>query len=98
MRSAGAADGGAHGRRRRGIEAVAARWWPPAGIVQQGPWRLRFADGFTGRANSVAPLEPVADADLPDRIAAAEACYRDQGLPPRFQVPDTPRTTSLREH
>ena len=97
MTIADGADGGAPtGVDDAALEAVATRWWPPAEIVPQGPWRLRFAGGFTGRANSVAPLGPVADADLPNRIAAAEACYRDRGLPPRFQVPDTPRTASLR--
>jgi ribosomal protein S18 acetylase RimI-like enzyme len=79
------------------LETVAARWWPAAETARDGPWLLRFADGFTGRANSVAPLGPVPIGDLPSRIAAAEAFYRDRGLPPRFQVPDTPRTAPLRE-
>ncbi|KQX65613.1 GNAT family N-acetyltransferase [Angustibacter sp. Root456] len=73
-----------------GLEDVAADGWRPVelewlGVRGQG-WRLRAAEGFTGRANSVLPLgDPGIPLDA--AVDAAERWYADRGLGTRFCVP-----------
>ena len=70
----------------RAVEAAAYDAWPaPSNVLVDG-WRLRAAEGVTGRANSVWALEEIGAVALDDKIAAVEAFYRSQGLPPRFQI------------
>ncbi len=79
------------------LEDVAADGWRPVeqewlGSRGQG-WRLRAAEGFTGRANSVLAVGDPGLA-LPDAVDAAERWYAERGLPARFCVPwplDAPR-------
>jgi GNAT superfamily N-acetyltransferase len=79
----------------RDLEDVACDGWQPtetgwlAGAgTPHGPagWRLRAADGFTGRANSALAI---GDPGLPlaDAVDRVEAWYAARGLPPRFAVP-----------
>ncbi len=51
-------------------------------------WVLRFASGYTRRANSVTPLDPGQDgpAALSAKIAACETLYAAQGLPALVRV------------
>jgi N-acetylglutamate synthase len=76
-------------RRRLGvaeIQEVMADGWQPLEREDYGGWRLRAAEGFTGRANSVLPLgDP--PAPLPAAIDHVEAWYDARGLPARFAVP-----------
>lgn len=70
----------------RTLEEIAALGWQ--GLVEErlGEWRLRAADGFTGRANSLLPLgDP--DRPLAAALAYVEAWYAERGLPPLAQVP-----------
>ncbi|MGN6300019.1 MAG: GNAT family N-acetyltransferase [Angustibacter sp.] len=72
------------------LEDVAADGWRPLDLEWLGPrgqgWRLRAAEGFTGRANSVLPLgDP--GVPLDGAVEAAERWYGDRGLPARFCVP-----------
>jgi GNAT superfamily N-acetyltransferase len=72
------------------LEDVAADGWRPLELDWLGPrgqgWRLRAAEGFTGRANSVLAVgDP--GAPLAAAVDAAEAWYVERGLPPRFAVP-----------
>ncbi|GAB3682126.1 GNAT family N-acetyltransferase [Angustibacter aerolatus] len=72
-------------------EDVAADGWRPLEQALLGDrWRLRAADGFTARANSVLALGDLGGAPDPtDPTGAfelAEAWYRERGLPPRFAV------------
>lgn len=72
------------------LEDVAADGWRPLELAWIGApgrgWRLRAADGFTGRANSVLttgdPGMPV-----PRAISVAQAWYAERGLAPRFALP-----------
>ncbi|WJH34088.1 GNAT family N-acetyltransferase [Paenibacillus sp. CC-CFT747] len=67
----------------RKIERMAARTWPPEKEVELGAWRLRASRGVTKRANSVLTAGDYPEGDW---LAAAEAFYREQGLPSQFQV------------
>src|SRR5436305_9842815 len=61
------------------LEAVAYDFWRAPEVAELDGWRLRFAHGITGRANSVWPN---GDGTLPlvEKIERAEAWYRARGL------------------
>ncbi len=72
------------------LEDVAADGWRPLQLDWLGQpgqgWRLRAAEGFTGRANSVLALgDP--GVPLDEAVVAAEAWYARLGLRPRFALP-----------
>ncbi|MCL2401454.1 MAG: GNAT family N-acetyltransferase [Oscillospiraceae bacterium] len=50
-------------------------------------WILRFANGYTGRANSVSPLYP-STLDLREKIAECEKRYISHGLATLFKLTD----------
>ena len=60
------------------LEAVAYEFWRAPEVEELDGWRLRFAHGITGRANSVWPN---GDGTLPldEKIERAEAWYRERG-------------------
>ena len=63
----------------RDLEALAFNAWPALESVHAHGWLLRFADGYTKRANSInalAPAVPVAAI-----LALAEPLYAARGLP-----------------
>ncbi|MFI6399999.1 GNAT family N-acetyltransferase [Rhodococcus coprophilus] len=75
----------------RSLEHAAAAGWP--GLEQQwiDGWFLRAGGGFTGRANSAAPLgEPgtVADPADPHVRARMRDWFASRGLPLRLLVPE----------
>jgi ribosomal protein S18 acetylase RimI-like enzyme len=63
----------------REIEQCALNAWPPLQQMVLDGWLLRFADGFTRRANSVNPIHPGA-MDVARKIALCEQTYRERGL------------------
>ncbi len=67
------------------LEIACSRAWPPVVEEYSGEWRLRWADGFTGRANSVLavgdPGRPV-----PEALRAVCDFAHDRGIPPMVQV------------
>ncbi len=67
------------------LQRLMDRGWPATDARDLGDWRLRFAGGFTGRANSVLavgdPRMPVGAA-----VDAAEAWYAERDAPALFQV------------
>jgi N-acetylglutamate synthase len=78
--------------RRRGPAAgrgelarVAASAWQPEEVAPLGGWRLRWAAGFTKRANSVLPL---GDPGMPldEALARVRAWYEERGLPAYVQT------------
>ncbi|BBA99883.1 putative acetyltransferase [Actinacidiphila reveromycinica] len=70
------------------IEAVASRAWPAVESAPLGGWTLRAAGGFTRRANSVLVTgDP--GVPLPRALAAVTRWYRERGLAPLLQVPDS---------
>ena len=50
-------------------------------------WVLRFANGYTNRANSVNPLYP-STLDLQEKITECEKRYSIQGLPAVYKLTD----------
>jgi GNAT superfamily N-acetyltransferase len=67
------------------IECLTLRAWPALEDVEYDGWRLRAAQGYTGRANSVAPLA-AGQLDLAAKIAHCEQWYTARGLPAKFRV------------
>jgi GNAT superfamily N-acetyltransferase len=59
--------------------------WPALQTLHLDGWVLRFARGYTRRANSVQPLYPN-QGDLEANLAQAEAHYAQRGLPTIFKL------------
>jgi N-acetylglutamate synthase len=70
------------------LEEVCERAWPPRERLALGSLVLRFADGFTRRANSA--RVDAGGGDLDGLITRAEQEYRSRGLRPGFRL--TPLT------
>ncbi len=70
----------------RDVEDAAYAAWPAPQRATVDGWRLRAAEGITGRANSVWALESEDALALDARIDAVESFYSEQALPPRFQI------------
>ncbi|MGL4324845.1 MAG: GNAT family N-acetyltransferase [Beijerinckiaceae bacterium] len=64
------------------IEARMLRAWPAIESQRHGEWLMRFANGYSKRANSVTPMNAAADAaDLTDRdLATIERAYQARGI------------------
>jgi GNAT superfamily N-acetyltransferase len=67
------------------LHDVMADGWQPLERADYGGWRLRAAEGFTGRANSVLPLG-APPAPLPQAVDHVEEWYAARQLPGRFCV------------
>jgi ribosomal protein S18 acetylase RimI-like enzyme len=70
------------------MDTIAARAWPATETARLGDWTLRYAGGFTRRANSVLvggdPGVPVDEA-----LAEVVRWYRERGLTPYLQLSDS---------
>ena len=69
----------------RQIEEAGLNAWPAHQQLLYDGWLLRFADGYTKRANSVNPLYP-SRLQLQTKIERCEAQYCRMGLPPVFRL------------
>ncbi|MCC7274365.1 MAG: GNAT family N-acetyltransferase [Alphaproteobacteria bacterium] len=67
------------------LEEAGLNAWPALRVAHVRGWVLRFAQGFTKRANSANPLYGDAD-DLAGRVAAVERLYADAGQPTIFRL------------
>ena len=72
----------------RRVEEASLNSWPAPRQVLLDGWVLRFASGYTRRANSATPLDPGQDgpAALSAKIIACETLYAAQGLPVLIRV------------
>jgi N-acetylglutamate synthase len=80
-------------------EAYVNSFPAPAQVLLDG-WLLRFAGGYTRRANSIAPLTDKIGDDVQAKIAACATLYAAQGLPPLYRIPsfhDAALDTTLAE-
>lgn len=68
------------------LEEAVIDAWPPAEYEELDGWGLRASGGPTKRGNSVATLGAGSALSLEQRIAHAEAFYRERELPAIFQV------------
>ncbi|MCC6187601.1 MAG: GNAT family N-acetyltransferase [Anaerolineales bacterium] len=78
----------------RRLEELSLNAWPALATVHLDGWLLRFADGFTRRANSVNPLYPITR-PLAANLAAAEALYARRGLPVVFKLTEAAEPAGL---
>ena len=66
-----------------GRTGSAAAWIGATLLIDD--WVVRFAGGYSGRANSASPLKPGAELDE-DTLALIEELYRADGLPPCIRL------------
>ncbi|MGG1658465.1 GNAT family N-acetyltransferase [Brevibacillus sp. NRS-1366] len=67
------------------LEELSINAWPALETMIYDGWLLRFADGYTKRANSIYPLYPATE-ELESKIADCEAYYEGKGLPTIFKM------------
>ncbi len=77
------------------LEEIGYDVWRAPVVEELGGWRLRFAHGLTGRANSVWTAGDDGSLPLGEKVERAEAFYGDRGLAPRFQLTDASRPAEL---
>jgi ribosomal protein S18 acetylase RimI-like enzyme len=69
-------------------ERIVNAWPAPSTLMVEG-WVVRFANGYSGRANSASPLKSGATLSE-DALALIEGLYEEVGLPPCIRL--TPLT------
>ncbi|MBL8046905.1 MAG: GNAT family N-acetyltransferase [Anaerolineales bacterium] len=67
------------------LEELSANALPALQTVLWDGWLLRFANGYTGRANSVWPLY-IGTRPFAEKIEHSEQLYRARGLTPAFKL------------
>jgi GNAT superfamily N-acetyltransferase len=67
------------------IEEASLNAWPALQLKLYDGWLLRYAKGYTKRANSVNVLF-ASTIDLPDKIAACARFYAGKGVPSVFRL------------
>ena len=80
----------------RTIEEYSMNAWPALNTVLYDGWVLRFASGYTRRANSVNPLY-LSTLPLGEKIAACEALYFNRGLPACYKMTSASQPEGLDE-
>ena len=70
----------------RHIEEAALNAWPALQTLIYDGWLLRFANGYTKRANSTTPLY-AGSRPLAEKIAYCEKLYQQQRQPAIFRLP-----------
>lgn len=67
------------------LEELSMKAWPALETLADDGWVIRFAEGYTKRANSVYPLYP-SERELDEKILACETLYTKKGLPTIFKL------------
>ena len=70
----------------RVIEELSMNAWPSLQTMLYDGWVLRFADGYTRRANSINPIYPSWSTTWATRYGPARGLYRDRGLNVVFKM------------
>ena len=79
------------------IEELSLNAWPALQTVLVDGWVLRFAKGYTKRANSINPLYP-STLPLEVKIKTCEEIYQKQNLPMVFKITSKSTPTNLDDH
>jgi len=69
----------------RTLEELSMNAWPALQTLLYGGWVLRFANGYTRRANSINPIYP-STRGIEEKIAACEEMYRAKNLRVVFKM------------
>jgi N-acetylglutamate synthase len=69
----------------RSCEECLVNVWPAVSTLMMDGWAVRFANGYSSRANSASAIVPGARFTQ-ELIAHVEALYRQEGLKPRVRV------------
>lgn len=69
----------------RACEQRIVNAWPSVSTLIIGEWVVRFANGYSGRANAATPLVPGAELD-DAMLALIEELYRADALPPCIRL------------
>jgi GNAT superfamily N-acetyltransferase len=67
------------------LEEISLNAWPATQTVLYDGWVLRFAEGYTRRANSISPLYPSA-LPLDTKLDTCVRLYGERGLPVIFKL------------
>ena len=78
----------------REIEELSLNAWPALDSLFCDGWILRFAGGYTRRANSVNPIYP-SSRDAKEKIRYCEELYTAQGLDTVFKLTSESQPTAL---
>jgi ribosomal protein S18 acetylase RimI-like enzyme len=78
----------------RVIEELSINAWPALQTNLYDGWVLRFADGYTHRANSANPLYP-STRPLTDKVARVEKLYRGRHFQVTFKMTDVSQPEEL---
>ena len=73
--------------RIRFLEEIASNGHVALKVMQYDGWLMRFANGFTGRANSISLLYP-STKPIEEKVSYCEECYAKQGQPALFKLTD----------
>ncbi|HEU4328773.1 MAG TPA: GNAT family N-acetyltransferase [Roseiflexaceae bacterium] len=78
------------------LEEASFNAWPALEQLLADGWLLRFAEGYSRRANSANFLYP-ASADPERLLPWCEERYAAQGLPPTFRIVERPETATVEQ-
>jgi GNAT superfamily N-acetyltransferase len=78
----------------RFFEELSGNAWPGLQTVMDDGWLIRFAAGYTRRANAVLPLYP-GTRECPAKIERCERWFAGQGLPAVFKMTPAARPEEL---
>lgn len=78
------------------LEELSLNAFPSLQQILYDGWILRFAEGYTGRANSVTPLYP-SSLDFITKIRRCEEIYQKFNLQPIFRLANTPSMAALNQ-
>ncbi len=78
----------------RALEELSLNAWPCLQTVHYDGWLLRFAEGYTRRANSVNPLYP-STLGVEEKIRYCEAVYTARGQDTVFKLTEAARPEGL---
>lgn len=79
------------------MEELALNAWPADQTLLYDGWVIRFAGGYTRRANSILPLYP-SSINLDEKLAFCERVYREQKLNPVFKLTSAACPANLDEN